>query len=218
VISNQPRPVVLRPGPARSATRRSWSRFALGVAVVLASALGFALLTTMSSVGRVQALRVTHRLLPGDTLTARDLALVDVTVPSSVPVVPAGRQRDVLGKRASRELRPGDLLEEGDVGEPTGLVAGEAAVALGLQQGQFPPDIRPGARVRLVLPTTQGPGVAPPSSSSSGSVEGRVLSVEAPSAAGLPTVVVVAVPEDAATGIAAAEAQPGGRVTVVELP
>jgi hypothetical protein len=140
---------VLDPVSAQTRLRRSPVMVVVGVAVVVAGALGgFALWRASSSA--VEVLAVRAEVLRGDTLAEGDLVSVRVTVDPAQQVVPADQLGGVVGKRVLHDLMPGTLLAFSQVGDELPPPSGYRVVAVTVGSGQWPSEeVLPGDEVTL---------------------------------------------------------------------
>lgn len=136
----------LDPPPAR---KRKWSVAAAGLLLTLGAALVFAVLW-MNAGDRTPVLAVARPVAAGQEITARDLAVVRVAADPAVDVVASGDRDRILGRTAGVDLKPGGLLSERQLGEPSAVGAGEAVVGVALRESELPAALRPGDRVAVV--------------------------------------------------------------------
>lgn len=146
---------------APRAPRRRTAVTGLVVGALLATVcmLGFAALLT-SSDDRASVLVATRPVAAGQRFTADDVAVVKVAVADGVGSVPAADQSRVVGRVAAFGVPKGGLLTAGHVAVGPAVEAGMAVVGLSLRAGQYPPGLRAGDRVRLVVTAGQGQGQA----------------------------------------------------------
>ncbi len=108
-------------------SRPSWrdGRLVAGVVLVLAAMLAGAL-TISHFDDSVQVVRAKHALLPGDTVTADDIELVDVRLDAGRGAYFVGAARP--GGTVLREVRAGEFVPRSAVGAASAV--GERAIAL----------------------------------------------------------------------------------------
>ena len=166
------------------------------------------------------------------TLTASDLAVVDMTPVAGLAAVPAADEAEVVGKRASEPLPAGSLLTPQSLAGGPLLQAGQALVGTSLGPNQLPGDLAPGDEVLVVLTDAGGAGggAGTGATQQAGAVPGTVLaraaviSVTAPGSTTGPVpssndyVVSLAVPEGDAAAIATASAANGVSLAVIPGP
>ncbi len=197
----------LRSPTGAATARRSVPLALVGLASVVVGALVF--LTLYTTLDRRQSVLVAARdVAPGQVIAAEDLTEARVSVSEGAAWVPADQRGDVVGRPAAVGLTSGAILAPSQVGESSGLRAGQAEVGVALGPGQAPLALRQGSRVQVVdnggdIPGEQaGPVVL--------SDHAVVSDVGAPSAT---TVVSLTLPAQEAAAVAAAGA--AGRVSLV---
>lgn len=147
--SDRPR----RGGVPAGRRRRRWPHLFVGLLLVVACAAGVVVLT--QQLGERQPVLVVARSVPaGQLLTDADLGEARVAAEAGVAVIPADARRQVVGRQAAVDLRPGSLLTEHLLGESQVPAAGEAMVAVSVKPGRYPPRLAPGASV-LVVPVAR---------------------------------------------------------------
>lgn len=184
----------------------------VGVASVVVGALLFlGLYTSLDS--RQSVLVVARDVAPGQVIAAEDLAEARVSVSEGAAWVPASQRSEVIGQPAAVGLAPGAILAPSQLGESSGLGAGQAEVGVALKPGQAPLALRRGSRVEVIDNGADAAGMqARPVVLSK---EGVVSDVGMPSATSATTVVSLTVPHEDAAAVAAAGA--AGRVSLVVL-
>ncbi len=150
------RPAGVRARPA--ARRRQLPLVVVGVLLVIGGALAFAD-ASLHLGSREEVLVVSEPLAAGQVITSSDLETVRVSTGTGLQVVPAGDEASVVGSSVAVPLVAGALLTRAEVGPTAPVASGSDVVAVGLKAGQYPPDLTPGDRVRVVP-------VSSPSSSS----------------------------------------------------
>ena len=108
-------------------------------------------------------------------LTGDDLETVRVSTDSGLQVVPAGQEASVVGAPVAVPLVAGSLLTRAEVGTTAPVASGSDVVAVGLKAGQYPPDLAPGDRVRVVPVTSPSSSPRTPTGSP---VSATVLAVD----------------------------------------
>jgi hypothetical protein len=180
-------------------------------AVVVATRLG----------DRQLVLALTRTQSTGHVLGYGDVRSVEVGAESGVELLPATSLSTVVGQPLAYALPAGTLLTAAALGPPTVPGAGEAVAAVGLREGQFPPDLQPGATVAVLVTggadqPTGGPATGPAAGTA---WTGVVLAVTGqPSQSGQGgdvTVVSLRMSEAQARAVATA---PAGRLALVVLP
>jgi hypothetical protein len=79
---------------------------------------------------------------------------VRVSTGTSLQVVPAGDEANVVGSPVAVPLVAGSLLTRAELGSTAPVASGSDVVAVGLKAGQYPPDLAPGDRVQVVPVTS----------------------------------------------------------------
>jgi hypothetical protein len=121
----------------------------VGVLLVIGGALAF----TDASLhlgSREEVLVVSEPLAAGQVITSSDLETVRVSTGTGLQVVPAGDEESVVAV----PLVAGALLTRAELGTTAPVASGSDVVAVGLKAGQYPPDLAPGDRVRVVPVTS----------------------------------------------------------------
>lgn len=201
----RPRPV----SPPR--TRRRPALLALGVALVVVSALGAAALFTAFS-GTERVLVVVSAVDAGQPVPAGALAVTDATVTPDLAVVPAGELDDVVGSTALVPLLAGQLLSPDAVGDGPAVPGdGRSVVGLPLARTQLPATGVQAGDTVLVVDTPQAGGDPP--SGVPAAIEATVLRVVVDDVDPSLAVVDVVAPVDDARRLAARAGT--GRIHVV---
>jgi hypothetical protein len=139
--------------------RREMPYLVLGVAMVVAGALGAVLL--MSWAGqRTDALVLVRDVAVGQPLVAADLRVEPVLAGSSVPVVRAADAASVVGRVAALPLRAGHLLAPHDVGASAWPPPDKVLVAVAAPPGSYPPDLATGMHVLVATGPPDGADAA----------------------------------------------------------
>jgi hypothetical protein len=103
---------------------------------------------------REEVLVVSEPLAAGQVITSSDLETVRVSTGTGLQVVPAVGEASVVGAPVAVPLVAGSLLTRAEVGSTAPVASGSDVVAVGLKAGQYPPDLAPGDRVRVVPVTS----------------------------------------------------------------
>ena len=145
------RPAAARARPA--ARRRQLPLVVVGVLLVIGGALAFAN-ASLHLGSREEVLVVSEPLAAGQVITSSDLETVHVSTGTGLQVVPAVEEASVVGAPVAVPLVAGALLTRAEVGSAAPVASGSDVVAVGLKAGQYPPDLAPGDRVRVVPVTS----------------------------------------------------------------
>ena len=118
---------------------------------------------------RMPVLQVVRDVPAGTQLAVSDLRIIEVSVDSSLAVVPSSEMVAIVGQYAKVRIVAGSLVASPMLqGEP--LVApGAAIVAVSVPSGELPIGLRERSRVLLVFPRSSAADAAPQP------VEGRVV-------------------------------------------
>lgn len=191
------RPAAPAPGPPSllKAATRNRGRLALGVFLVTAFSL--AAVTLFSGAGdRRPVLALRNAVAMGTPIQAADLTVVRVSVDPGLRVVPASERAKVVGRVAGVTLLPGTLLSPSQLDGGPALAAGRAIVGLALKPGQYPPGLRPGDPVLVVITPSANTGPADGTGTTEPSVlRSKVISVEPRGPADPAEIVSVEIPE-----------------------
>lgn len=148
--------------PATVAPRR------LPVAHLLAGLLLIAVcvLLSLQVYGRIDdrspALAAARDVPAGQQLTAADLRRVMVGADDGVHYLRAADLDKVVGRPAAVPLRAGQLLAPSQLGERAWPPAGQALVAVGVDEGHLPAGLTPGAQVSVLTAAGSAPAAAAP--------------------------------------------------------
>jgi hypothetical protein len=145
----QPAPALV-PGGGR---QRRWSLALLAVLVTVASALGFVVLW-MNAGGREPVLALRHDVAAGQTIEDDDLQVVRVAADPGIDPIASSARDEVVGRPAAADLLAGTLLVPSAVGNPSGLEAGQAVIAVPVSPEELPADLEGGDRVVLLRSAT----------------------------------------------------------------
>jgi hypothetical protein len=146
----------------------------VGVLLVIGGALAFAD-ASLHLGSREEVLVVSEPLAAGQVITSSDLETVRVSTGTSLQVVPAGDEANVVGSPVAVPLVAGSLLTRAEVGSTAPVASGSDVVAVGLKAGQYPPDLSPGDRVQVVPVTSPASSSLTPTGSP---VSATVLAVD----------------------------------------
>jgi len=149
---NSAMPVPAPIAPPKVIRQRRMRPGLLGLAVLLIALGGLGAAFAITSVKATGDYLAVARSVPqGTTLTADDLATVQVAGGAGLASVPASRRAQVVGKRAAVTLMPGSLLTMSQLTDKPLLTEGQQQVALGLRANQVPARrLLPGDKVILV--------------------------------------------------------------------
>ncbi|MFJ3826006.1 SAF domain-containing protein [Streptomyces nodosus] len=138
--------------PPRSLTTRRRRPALIGLSVALIAAGGLAgAFTVLTSGEKTQVLAVARDVPYGQTVTANDLVVVSVGLDPALKPVKATEKNEIVGQRATTELKTGSLVTEGSVTDEPLIGANEQLVGLRLKPGQLPASkLSPGAKVLVV--------------------------------------------------------------------
>jgi len=164
--------------------------------------------------GRVPVLQVAVPVGAGQTLSVDELRTVDVAADSSLGLVPAARQADVIGRVAAVPLTAGDLVTDAKIGSSSTFPpAGDAVASAALKQGAFPAELKAGDRVAVLVDpdTPAAPGAPAPAG-----MMATVLSVKEPDSSS--GVAVVSLLTDQASALRIGQAGSSPVSVVVESP
>ena len=188
----------LVPGGGR---QRRWSLALLAVLVTVASALGFVVLW-MNAGGREPVLALRHDVTAGQTIEDDDLQVVRVAADPGIDPIASSARDEVVGRPAAADLLAGTLLVPGAVGNPSGLEAGQAVIAVPVASEELPADLEGGDRVVLLRSGANGSTVEESSADTIG--DGTVIAIQRDDDGGSTVPVSVRVAEGLLPEIAAA--------------
>lgn len=146
-------PVTSGPVPApRVVGQRRVRTGHLGLAVALVAIGGLLAAFAFYAATRTgDFLAVARPVAAGATITAEDLAVVQVNSAAGLTPLAASRRGSVVGKRAKVSLVPGTLLTAGQLTDEVLVGPGQQQVGLGLKPQQMPASrLSPGDGLRLV--------------------------------------------------------------------
>ncbi|MEV0093708.1 SAF domain-containing protein [Streptomyces sp. NPDC050738] len=157
--------------------------------LVALPAAGFAWITAYAG-DRTPVLMVARDVPAGRVLGVGDLRVVQVAADRGV--VPAGRQAQVLGKRATGPLVAGSLLAPGEFGTQKEYPPkGFSVLSFAVEAGSAPPRLEPGERIAVLEGAEHGSaagGGQAADEKSAPVVVGTVAGVKEPVATGGPRV------------------------------
>ncbi len=200
------------PGPLKpTRARRRPALIALGLALVALSVLASVYVTT-SQGQTTEALAVNKAIPRGATITAADIAVVEVpTGLTLLASVPADQFEQIENQVAATDLTNGQLLTPDSVVEELSPPSGQSIVGVALAPNQMPTrGLQAGDSVRVV--ETPAVGGEPPVEAPF-SIAATVTQVSSDAALGDQTVVDVQVASNNAAALAARAAT--GRVALV---
>jgi SAF domain len=154
--------------PAFRPSSRSRVRLAVGALLSLA-AIGVMLTVFASADKRMPVLQVVRDVPAGTQLSAGDLRIIEVSVDSSLAVVPSSQMVAIVGQYAKVRIVAGSLVATPMLQGAPLVAPGAAIVAVSVPSGELPVGLRERSRVLLVFPQSSAADVAPEP------VEGRVV-------------------------------------------
>ncbi len=193
-----------RPAPALvpgGGRQRRWSLALLAVLVTVASALGFVVLW-MNAGGREPVLALRRNVTAGQTIGDDDLQVVRVAADPGIDPIASSARDEVVGRPAAADLLAGTLLVPGAVGNPSGLEAGLAVIAVPVSPEELPADLEGGDRVVLLQSSTNASTGEAPRAQTIG--DGTVIAIRRDDDGGSTVPVSVRVAEGLLPEIAAA--------------
>ena len=183
---------------------RNRSRVALGAFLILTLSLAFAI-TYSNGHERTPVLAVARSVAPGAVIAAADLREVGISSDRGLQPIPAAERNRVVGRTAAVALSPGTLLTNAQLASGPSVGPGRAVVGVALKPGQFPPELRVGDAVTIVLAAAgDAASVDGGTGAAAVSVEGRISGVTPSSGGGPETVVSLDVADKVAPAIAIA--------------
>lgn len=196
-----------------SGRRRSVPYLLIGVLLVVVCAAG-GVVAGMQLGQRESVLALARPVAVGDVVSAQDLKQVSIAVDSGMDVLPASSASSVVGQPIAYSLPAGSLLTRSELGSPQVPAQGKAIAAVGLKDGQFPPDLTPGTTVAVL--TT--PGLGTTSGTSTGSAQSSSWTAVVTAVSSNPnaqtTVVSLQLSESDARALASA---PAGQLSLVAI-
>lgn len=190
----------------RRTAKRNAPLIALGVLLVVGSAIGFSS-AWLRAGGRQQVLIVATNLSAGQILTSSELRTVQVSTGSGLSPIAASEISNVIGRPVALPLVAGSLLTQANLGPSALPPKGQAVVGLALKPGQYPPGISAGAHVLVVVSGGSGSSgsSAAASSAADAPIEATVTGVDqAPTNSSDSLIVSVQLAEGNGSAVAAA--------------
>ena len=211
-VPEQTTPIAAAPAAAPKAIgarRRRPALIGVSLALIAAGGLAGAMVLT-SAADKTQILVISQPLDYGQVISAGDLTTASISSDPTLHTVPASHLRQIVGKRAALQLRPGTTLTSNDVTSHPLVSADEQLVGVLAKPGQLPSTpLTPGASVLAV--TTPSPDGSLPTSPPE-SLPARVVRVGAPDSSGN---VIVDLAIDASDGPTLAARAATGRIAIV---
>ena len=189
----------------RQVTARNRGRIAAGIfAIALAGLLA---VLVYGNVGQRHAvLAIARTVDPGQVVTEADLTVVRVAADPGVQTVASTERSTIVGQRATVRLLPGSLLTPDAVTKGSVIADGFSVIGAVVKPGQYPLGLRSGDEVQVVV-VGGATGDRP--------VDATIVAVSS-NGSGNGSAISLAVPEDAATRLAAAGAE--GRLLLMVPP
>jgi hypothetical protein len=161
ITATRPASTTLRVGTsAFRPSSRSRVRIAVGALLTLA-AIGVMLTVFASANKRTPVLQVVRDVPAGAQLSVDDVRIIEVSVDSSLAVVPSSQMMAIVGQYAKVRIVAGSLVAPSML-QSTALVApGAAIVAVSVPSGELPVGLRERSRVLLVFPRSSADDAAP---------------------------------------------------------
>ncbi|KPI16570.1 hypothetical protein OK074_8379 [Actinobacteria bacterium OK074] len=128
------------PAPPRE---RKPALAALAVLLILVGALGATMLVLQAG-DRIEVVKVTGTIQPGDSVTNADVTSVMVAADDGIDYVKWSQLAALKQLKARSTIYAGTVVVGQMFGDDTGLSAGQAVVGLSLKAGQYPTDIQQG--------------------------------------------------------------------------
>lgn len=136
--------------PPRAGRRSRVPELAIGVVLMVASALG-AVLWHMSSTSKEPVLALAAEVERGEAIEAADLRVTYLESDDPIAHLPESASASVIGRIAVADLDAGTILTPSQLTERSTLGSGDGVVGLALDPGQFPAlGLLPGDRVNVV--------------------------------------------------------------------
>ena len=141
-------------GPGSGVKKSRVPELALGVLVLVVSALAALWLFTTSS-DRTEVLALANQVERGEVLGIEDLVTVEIASDEALVVLRPEQATEMIGRVALTDLPAGVLAVPSQFAEASPLVAGEGIVGLDLTSGQVPSSrLTPGTTVSVILTPT----------------------------------------------------------------
>jgi hypothetical protein len=200
---------------------------ALAVLLILVGALGATMLVLQAG-DRIEVVKVTKEIQPGESVTDNDVTSVMVAKDDSINYIEWSQLDTLKTLKAKTTIYPDTVVMGQMFAAKASLPSGKAAVGLALKEGQYPDDIKPGDLVAAYRVSTSGSGAGNSGSSGSGSSSSsggaivdnaRVYSVKEDSDATVSTGnFSLTLLVDQADAPALASAAAAGEVAIVHVP
>lgn len=146
---------------------------ALAVLLILVGALGATVLVLRAG-DRVEVVKVTKRVAPGESVTADNSTSVMVAADSDVHYIKRSKLAALSKLKARTTIYPGTVVVGEMFDDKGGLPTGKASVGLALKEGQYPSTLKQGDTVALYRVAANGSSSSSSGKgSSSGSASGR---------------------------------------------
>lgn len=189
----------------RQVTARNRGRIAAGIfAIALAGLLA---VLVYGNIGQRHAvLAVARTVDPGQVVTEADLTVVRVAADPGVRTVASTERSTIVGQRATARLLPGSLLTPDAVTKGNVIADGFSVIGAVVKPGQYPLGLRSGDQVQVVV-VGGATGDRP--------VDATIVAVSS-NGSGNGSAISLAVPQSAATRLAAAGAE--GRLLLMVPP
>lgn len=189
----------------RQVTARNRGRIAAGIfAIALAGLLA---VLVYGNIGQRHAvLAVARTVDPGQVVTEADLTVVRVAADPGVRTVASTERSTIVGQRATVRLLPGSLLTSDAVTKGNVIADGYTVIGAVVKPGQYPLGLRSGDQVQVVV-VGGATGDRP--------VDATIVAVSS-NGSGNGSAISLAVPQNAATRLAAAGAE--GRLLLMVPP
>lgn len=128
---------------------------ALAVLLILVGALGATVLVLRAG-DRVEVVKVTERIAPGESVTKDNSTSVMVAADSDVHYVKYSKLGALSKLKAKTTLYPGTVVVGEMFDDKGGLPSGKASVGLSLKEGQYPSTLQQGDTVALYRVAANG--------------------------------------------------------------
>ncbi|ARX85591.1 hypothetical protein [Streptomyces alboflavus] len=128
---------------------------ALAVLLILVGALGATVLVLRAG-DRVEVVKVTKRIAPGESVTKDNSTSVMVAADSDVHYVKYSKLGALSKLKAKTTLYPGTVVVGEMFDDKGGLPSGKASVGLSLKEGQYPSTLQQGDTVALYRVAANG--------------------------------------------------------------
>lgn len=143
--------------PVEPPKQRRPALAALALVLIVGGAL-IAALVAIRMDSRVAMLAAGHDIAPGSKISAADLTKVSVSADSSVPLIRADQEDQILGAYATSEIKGGSLIDQNMLTRSTPLQNGRAIVSVALDPALSPTGVLAGGDLVEVVATSGGQG------------------------------------------------------------